>query len=136
MTGTNLYCKPASYNARRRRMEIISTQRLGAADGGCRYCDARAYESLSWSAAGWPRHGDLRAIASHLRKETSLKWGTLFRCVDCRQAWYLDGDKAMAARVRAAEEPLLGQWSATASKPSPADVEILSQIRGAGGDRY
>jgi hypothetical protein len=117
-------------------MEPISTERLGGRFGSCRFCDARPITSFNWRVADGPRFAELLAIRSRLAREATLKWGTLLRCPECRQAWYLDGDGATATRVLAADEPLLRQWSRAPITLSESHLAVLSRIRAAGPDVY
>ena len=117
-------------------MEPISTERIGRRFGSCRFCDERPVTSFNWRIADEPQFAELRAIRSHLAREAPLKWGTLLRCTECRQAWYLDGDSATATRVSAGDEPLLRRWSDTRLPLSPSHLTILRQIRSAGHDVY
>ena len=115
---------------------VLQTNALGGPAGACPYCDEHAVFAFNWACARTGKDPRLSALRSHLKREERLKFGRLYRCPDCDQAWYLDASAAMATRVPRAREALLRDWS---SEPLPLTAPFaaaLGAIGSVAGDRY
>lgn len=116
-------------------MTQISSQRLGG-DPQCSECGAGQTISFNWRYAEATSRPEMRRDLSVFVNPRPLRYGTLYTCRSCGQAWYLCGDPPFMHFVAKERLPLVEEWDRTPIKLSPRQLYALEGIGRTPPDLY